>query len=103
MRKYTKLKPTFKNEIMITETGDPGHADNINAGPIQIFENTLANKEEIEKEVGKLEWHSKENVKSAKIRKIFEIDINNYENHEKAILEHVKMGTELMMIAKKYL
>ncbi|MEZ3491714.1 MAG: hypothetical protein K1W38_05270, partial [Lachnospiraceae bacterium] len=49
MRKYTKLKPTFKNEIMITETGDPGHADNINAGPIQIFENTLANKEEIEK------------------------------------------------------
>lgn len=49
MRKYTKLKPTFKNEIMITETGDPGHADNINAGPIQIFENTIANKEEIEK------------------------------------------------------
>lgn len=37
------------NEIMITETGDPGHADNINAGPKQIFENTLANKEEIEK------------------------------------------------------
>lgn len=49
MRKYTKLNPTFKKEIMITETGDPGHADNINAGPIQIFENTIANKEEIEK------------------------------------------------------
>lgn len=49
MRKYTKLNPTFMNEIMITETGDPGHADNINAGPKQIFENTLANKEEIEK------------------------------------------------------
>lgn len=69
----------------------------------EIFEKLLEHKEEIESEIGELEWDSKENVKSAKIRKTFKIDINNPENHEKAILEHVKMGTELMLIAKKYL
>lgn len=47
MRKYTVLNPTFKDEIIITETGDPGHADNINSGPKQIFQNTLVNNKEI--------------------------------------------------------
>lgn len=69
----------------------------------EIFEKLLDHKEEIEKEVGKLEWDSKENVKSSKIRKIYKIDINNPENHEKAILEHVKMGAELKAIVHKYL
>ena len=49
MKKYTKSDPTFNEEITITEPTDPGHADNINAAPKQIFENTLANKKEIEK------------------------------------------------------
>lgn len=69
----------------------------------EIFEKLLDHKEEIEKEVGKLEWDSKENVKSAKIRKTFKIDVNNPENHKKAILEHVKMGSELKVIVHKYL
>lgn len=69
----------------------------------EIFEKLFEHKEEIEKEVGKLEWDSKENVKSAKIRKTFKIDINNPENHKKAILEHVKMGAELKAIVHKYL
>lgn len=69
----------------------------------EIFEKLLEHKEEIEKEVGKLEWDSKENVKSSKIRKTFKIDINDLENHEKAILEHVKMGAELKAIVHKYL
>lgn len=68
----------------------------------EIFEKLLDYKEEIEKEVGKLEWDSKENIKSSKIRKIFKIDVNSPKNHEKAILEHVKMGAELKAIVHKY-
>jgi len=47
MKKYTKTDPVFNEEIMVTETGDPGHADNINAAPKQIFENTLVNRKEL--------------------------------------------------------
>lgn len=60
-------------------------------------------KEEIEEEIGELEWDYKLNNKSAKIRKIFKIDINNPENHEKAIIELIKMGAELKTIVHKYL
>lgn len=69
----------------------------------EIFEKLLNNKDKIEKEIGKLEWYSKENIKSSKIRKIFKIDINNPNNHEKAILEHVKIASELKAIVHKYL
>lgn len=69
----------------------------------EIFAKLFEHKEKIEKEIGGLEWDSKENVKSAKIRKIFNIDINKSENHEKAILELVKMGAELKAIIHKYL
>jgi len=69
----------------------------------EIFEILLDNREEIEEKIGKLEWDSKEHNKSAKIRKIFNIDINDTKNHEKAILEHVKMGDELKAIVHKYL
>lgn len=69
----------------------------------EIFEKLLDHKEDIEKEVGKLEWYSKENVKSSKIRKTYNIDINNPENHKKAILEHIKMGAELEALVHKYL
>lgn len=68
-----------------------------------LFEKLLEHKEEIESEVGELEWDSKETNKSAKIRKTYYIDINNPENHEKAAEEHVKMAEELRDIAIKYL
>ena len=68
-----------------------------------LFERLLEHKEEIEKEIGHLEWDSKENNKSSKIRKIFEIDINNSANHECAINEHIKMSAELKNIVHKYL
>lgn len=68
-----------------------------------IFEKLLDHKEEIEKEIGKLEWDSKENTKSSKIRKIFNIDVNNSENHTTAAREQVKMGAELKNIVHKYL
>ena len=68
-----------------------------------LFEKLLEHKEEIESEVGELEWDSKESNKSAKIRKTYPIDINNPENHEKAAEEHVKMAEALTAIARKYL
>ena len=68
-----------------------------------LFEKLLEHKEEIESEVGELEWDSKESNKSAKIRKTYPIDINNPENHEKAAEEHVKMAEALTAIALKYL
>ena len=68
-----------------------------------VVEDTIVTKEEIEKEVGELEWDSKETNKSAKIRKVFPIDINNSKNHLKAAKEHIKMAEELKAIAHKYL
>lgn len=69
----------------------------------EIFNKLFEHKEEIESEVGELEWDSKETNKSAKIRKTFPIDINNDKNHKKAAKEHIKMAEELRAIAYKYL
>ncbi len=43
MREYTLNNPAFFDKITITEPTDTNHADNINAAPIQIFQNTLVN------------------------------------------------------------
>lgn len=51
MKEYTledNREPGFHNAIKVTETTDTNHADNINAGPKQIFENTVYNKKSIE-------------------------------------------------------
>ena len=69
----------------------------------EIFNKLLEHKAEIEEELGELEWDSKENNKSAKIRNTYYIDINNSENHEQAINELIKMGADLKDIAHKYL
>ncbi|MCD8208775.1 MAG: hypothetical protein LUD72_12620 [Bacteroidales bacterium] len=45
MKSYTVTDPTFHESITITETTDPAHADNVNAAPMQIYENTLWNRE----------------------------------------------------------
>ena len=41
MKDYTSSTPAFSETIRITETTDPAHADNINAAPKQLLENTL--------------------------------------------------------------
>ena len=69
----------------------------------EIFNTLFEHKEEIENAVGDLEWDSKETNKSAKIRKVFPIDINDPKNHLKAAKEHIKMAEELKAIAHKYL
>lgn len=44
MKDYTNIEPKFSESIRITETSDPAHADNINAAPIQLLQNTLSNR-----------------------------------------------------------
>ena len=48
MKEYTvKEEPVFSDSILVTEATDPAHADNVNAGPKQLLENTLALKKEM--------------------------------------------------------
>lgn len=47
MKDYTNMAPVFSEIIRVTEPTDPGHADNINPAPMQLLQNTLANREYI--------------------------------------------------------
>lgn len=68
-----------------------------------IFNTLFEHKEEIEKELGELEWDSKETNKSSKIRKTFSININDSQKHKNASIEHIKMAEQLKAVAYKYL
>ena len=48
MKEYTSSTPVFSESIRITDTKDPGHADNVNAAPKQLLQNTLCNRQMIE-------------------------------------------------------
>ena len=50
MKKYSIdiAEAEFREQITITETTDTNHADNINAAPKQVYENTLANRRELQ-------------------------------------------------------
>lgn len=45
MKEYKNTSPVFTDAIQIVETTDPAHADNINVAPMQLFQNTLSNRE----------------------------------------------------------
>ncbi len=49
MKAYTvdSKSAAYRSSIQETETTDTNHASNINAGPRQIFENTVANRRDI--------------------------------------------------------
>ncbi len=47
MKKYMNESPKFSAEIDVVETTDPAHADNINAAPKQLLQNTLVLKNEL--------------------------------------------------------
>lgn len=55
MKDYTNSSPVFSESIRITEPSDPAHADNVNAAPKQLLQNSLANREEICKLQAKLD------------------------------------------------
>lgn len=44
MKDYTNKTPVFSESIRVTEVSDPAHADNINAAPKQLLQNTLSNR-----------------------------------------------------------
>ena len=44
MKDYMTDSPEFSKSIRIVETSDPAHADNVNAAPKQLLQNTLANR-----------------------------------------------------------
>ena len=48
MKDYINNTPIFSETLKITETSDPAHADIINRGPIQVFQNALCNRRAIE-------------------------------------------------------
>ena len=47
MRDYTVSRPVFSRTVKIVETTDTAHADNVNAAPEQLLQNTLVNYEKI--------------------------------------------------------
>lgn len=47
MKDYTNKTPVFSESIRVTETSDPAHADNVNAAPEQLLQNTLVNRDSI--------------------------------------------------------
>lgn len=49
MKEYTSNTPEFSEHIQITEPTDPAHADNVNAAPMQLLQNTLYNHQMIKK------------------------------------------------------
>lgn len=49
MKEYTKTNPVYSPKIKVVETTDPAHADNVNAAPKQLLENTMANRQSIER------------------------------------------------------
>ena len=51
MKDYSVNEAAFTNIIKIVETTDPAHADNINYAVKQVFENTVANKQTVDKTV----------------------------------------------------
>ena len=49
--KVNEADAVFSESINITETTDTNHADNINAAPKEIFENTVALKDVYKRQV----------------------------------------------------
>nr|DAU52985.1 MAG TPA: protein of unknown function (DUF4268) [Caudoviricetes sp.] len=69
----------------------------------EIFKKLYENKEEIEKELGELDWQSLETNKSSKIRMKFDIDITNRALWDTAVKVHIKLAEELKATFSKYL
>lgn len=68
-----------------------------------IFEKLLEHKEEIEQELGTLDWQKLEEKKSSRIRKTFNADISDKETIEETIKIHIEMASEFKRVFSKYL
>ena len=70
MKKYTVENPEFNESIMIVETTDPAHADNVNASPKALIENDLYLKKQVKEaqeavKEGAVTFATHEEVKTA--------------------------------------
>lgn len=68
-----------------------------------IYEKLLEHKEEIEKELGELDWQKLEEKKSSRIRKKIEADITGEESKKEAAKAHIEMAKEFKRVFSQYL
>lgn len=68
-----------------------------------IFNNLYEHKEDIESELGEIDWQYLENKKSSRIRKSIPFDISKEDIREAAINEHIKLAQEMTNVFSKYL
>ena len=90
MQTVNTAKNYVATEILIRENKD-------------LYTRFLENKEKIEQEIGALDWRENEGKKSSRIRKTYNIDINNEETWEDAISIHDKMANEFKNTFSKYM
>ena len=69
----------------------------------EIFYKLEKAKAKIEKQLGELDWQELQGKKSSRIRKIYQIDINNEENWATAIKEQIRMAEGFKSTFLKYL
>lgn len=55
MKSYRPDKPAFSDTIMVTETTDPAHPDNVNAAAIQLIQNDVIMSQELAQAKAELE------------------------------------------------
>lgn len=68
-----------------------------------IFEKLYSQKDEIEKELGELEWVNIPGQKSSRIRKAFDYDITDKSGRDEAIKKHIKLAEDFKSVFPKYL
>lgn len=68
-----------------------------------IYEKLLDHKEEIEKELGELDWQKLEEKKSSRIRKKIDADITTEEGKMEAAKAHIEMAKEFKRVFSQYL
>ena len=68
-----------------------------------IYENLYSHKDEIEKELGTLDWINKPKNKSCRIRKSISVDITDSSNHKEIIEKHIELTLQFKEVISKYL
>lgn len=68
-----------------------------------IYNNLYTHKDEIEKELGTLDWVNKPRNKSCRIRKSISCDITDLSNHKEIIENHIELTLQFKEVISKYL
>ena len=69
----------------------------------EIFKKLYKAKDEIEKELGALDWQELEGKKSSRIRKTYEFDLTNKDLWTNATETHIKLAEEFRVVFKAFL